>query len=330
MHKILGIRFGGLEAHWIHEIWFKELGVKRSVPFNFFTSRKAYRLGSLNQLFGLIYSFFIPTARTYLLTSAGCMITVVLKKKIFKNKVISINSDTFFRDLAKAKGFRRRYQLWLIKHIDGMISTSYMMERLAAKFIDVPHEVVYPFCDIKKFSKIKPNYNSLNICSIGTGIATKGTDILYEVFDIYNKSFPTSKLYVCGHKDYISHLKKHNNAVLTGFADPGPYLAKSGVYINTSRHESFGVNIIEAMCAGLPTLVTDRCGAAEFVRKVDPWLVTSLDPKEIAQKAISLQKNVRKKIMLGKKVRKKGIKFTKKKSVEEFKIAFRKIMKKIK
>jgi len=63
---------------------------------------------------------------------------------------------------------------------------------------------------------------------------------------------------------------------------------------------------------------------------VDKELVTSLDPKEIAQKAISLQKNVRKKIMLGKKARKMGIKFTKKRSVEEFKIAFRKIMKKIK
>ena len=319
---------GGLRIFKIN--YDKEGGIKRSVPFNFFTSQKAYRLGSLNQLFGLIYSFFIPTARTYILTSSGCMITVVLKKKIFKSKVISLNSDTFFRDLAKAKWFRRRYQLWLIKHIDGMISTSYMMKRLASKFIDVPHEVVYPFCDIKKFSRIKPNYSNVNICSIGTGIATKGIDILYEAFEIYNTSFPKSKLYVCGYKDYISHLKKQNNTVLTGFADPVVYLAKSGFYINTSRHESFGVNIIEAMCAGLPTLVTNRCGAVETVRKIDPWLVTSLDPKEIARKAIALQKNTKKKRLFGRKGKKIAKAFTKEKSVREFKKAFSRMLQQIK
>jgi len=316
--------------HPANEAWMRAVGTNQFRPFNFFSSSFMRKFSLGNQLFGFLYSFFIPSAKMYLLTSTGCAISVLFKKKILGSTVIAINSDTFYRDLRAAKGIRKWYMLWLAKHIDGMVSSSYMMERLARPFISCPHEVVYPFCDVKKFSKVKPNYRSSHICSIGTGINTKGTDILFDAFEIYQKKFPESKLYVCGPQHPIKHLLVPKNTVLPGRVDPARFLSKSGIYINTSRHESFGVNIIEAMCAGLPTLVTDRCGAAEFLRKVDPWLVTSLDPKEIAQKAISLQKNVRKKIMLGKKARKMGIKFTKKRSVEEFKTAFRKIMKKIK
>lgn len=330
MEEKIGIRYGGPAAHQVNEAWFRSVGVKKVYPFNFFTSRWMYRLHGLNQIIGFIHSLFIPRANIYLLTSPGSAIAAIMKKKMFGAKIISFNSDTFFTDLGKAKGLRKLYMNWIIKHLDGMISTSYLMKRLAEKYVAIPHEVVYPYCDVKKYVKVTSDYKSSNICTIGTGINTKGTDIMYKVFERFNKKFPKSKLYVCGHKDYIAHLKKPNNTVLTGVVDPAAYLAISGVYINTSRHESFGVNIVEAMCAGFAPLVTNKCGAAEIVEKVDKELVTSLDPKEIAQKAISLQKNVRKKIMLGKKARKMGIKFTKKRSVEEFKIAFRKIMKKIK
>jgi len=327
--NMLGIRLGEARAHWVNETWFKEIGVSRSIPFNYFTSRKAYKLGSLNQLFGLIYSFFIPKAKTYVLTSTGCTITTLFKKNLYKSKIISLNSDTFFRDLPNANWVARKYMMWLSKHVDGMISTSHMMKRLAKEYITGPHEIVYPFCNVKKFSKIKINYKSPHICSIGTGIRTKGTDILFEVFKIYNKSFPKSKLYVCGFTEPIARLKKTSNIILPGVVDPVPYLAKSGLYINSSRHESFGVNIIEAMCAGIVPIVTDRCGAAEIVRKVDPWLVTSLDPKEIARKAIQLQKDINKKKYLGAKARKIASTYTEKKSVKDFKKAFFSILRKI-
>jgi len=91
--------------------------------------------------------------------------------------------------------------------------------------------------------------------------------------------------------------------------------------MNTARIEPFGVNIVEAMCAGLAPLVSKHCGAAELVRKVDPWLVTSLDPKKIAQKAAALQKGDKKK-RLGKKARKVGMQYTKEKSIREFKKAY--------
>ena len=326
MRNIIGVHYGSKTAHPANEAWMRAVGVRIFVPFNFFTSQFMYKLGSLNQLFGLVYSLFIPKADTYFLTSTGCAITVILKKKLFGSKIVTINSDTFYRDLRNARGIRKLYMRWLAWHIDGMVSTSYMMKKLADPYIQSPHKMVYPYCDVKKFSKIKSKYQSADICSIGTGITTKGTDILFEVFAHYKKKFPKSKLYVCGSREWIKHLKAPKDVVLPGLVDPKSYLAKSGIYINTSRHESFGVNIVEAMCSGFAPLVTDRCGTAEIVQKIDPKLVTSLDPKEIAMKAVTLQKNIMRKKELGKKAKKLGIQFTKEKSIKGFKKAFDEIM----
>jgi len=315
--------------HPVNESWMRAVGTTQFRPFNFFPSSFMRKFSWGNQLFGFLYSFFIPSARTYLLTSTGCAISVIFKKKLLGSKIIAINSDTFYRDLRAAKGIRKWYMLWLAKHIDGMVSSSYMMKRLARPFISCPHAVVYPFCDVKKFSKLRCSPKSFHICSIGTGINTKGTDILFEVFAHYKKVFPQSKLYVCGNKDTINHIKAPKDTVLPGQCDPGPYLAKSGIYINTSRHESFGVNIIEAMLAGYAPLVTNRCGVAEILKKIEPMLITSLDPKEIAKKAIALQKNLKKKTALGKKAKKIALRFTKERSVKEFRSAFNQVMGKI-
>ncbi|MFQ5620452.1 MAG: glycosyltransferase family 4 protein [Candidatus Nanoarchaeia archaeon] len=320
MEKIIGIRYGRVRAHPCNREWFAAVGVKMTYPFNIFTDPWVYKLGPLNQLFGFLYSLIIPRAETYLLTSTGCVSAVWLKKKLHGSKIIAVNSDTFYRDLRKARGLKRVYMNWLAKNVDGIVSTSHLMKGLVD--LNVPHEVVYPYCDVKRFSSVKPDYKSGNICSIGTGVRTKGTDILYEVYAMYKKKFSSSKLFVLGEKRMIAHMKHPEGTVLPGKVDPRSYLSKSSIYINTSRHESFGVNIVEAMCAGFVPLVTDRCGAAELVREVDPSLVTSLDSSEIAKKAVALQRNSAKRKKLGAKAKKVARRCTKGWSVRNFKNAF--------
>ena len=320
--KIIGLRLGGKGAHPVHESWFSEAGVEKSFPFAFFRSKKMVGAGVLNQFIGLLYSIFIPRADVYFLTGIGCAITAVPKKILFGSKIITINSDTFFTDLGKATGLKKAYMLWLLKYIDGMISTSHLMRKKAKRFIRVPHEVVYPFCDVKRFGKVKPDYKGSNLCSVATARYSKGADILRDVFLLYRKRFPKSQLFVLGSGDASGILRKEKGIFNPDYADPRKYFAKSSIYINTARIEPFGVNIIEAMCAGLPPVVSKECGAAEIVRKVDPGLVTSLDPKEIARKTIALQKNLKKKRALGKKARAVGREYSKDKSMKSFRQAF--------
>jgi len=218
--------------------------------------------------------------------------------------------------------------LWLVKHVDGIVSTSNMMRRISEKYTDVPHEVVYPFCDVKRFTKIRPQHKSIDICAIGTG-ACKGVDILYKAFTQINKRLPESRLYLCGSLDLIKSLKRPKNCMTPGHVNPVPYLSRSGMFINAARLEPFGVNILEAMAAGLPTLATKNCGASEILKEVDPELITSTDPKEIALKAVQLQKDVKKKKQIGEKSRKIVRKYTEKKSAADFKRAFNRILNQI-
>ena len=56
--------------------------------------------------------------------------------------------------------------------------------------------------------------------------------------------------------------------------------AMADVLVLASRHESFGMVAAEASSAGLPVVVTDRCGVAELLR--DSALVVPYDQDAIA------------------------------------------------
>lgn len=323
------IYFGGNHLgnppHPVHRAWMESVSSRPLLPF--IPKKLAFVRDwgpFFNQPLSFINSFFIPKAKVYLLTGVGNTLATFRKPKGVK--VISINSDTFFMDLKNASYLRKKYSLFLLKQIDGFVSTSNMMKELAKKYTFVPHKVVYPFYNVKKFLRIKPDYKSINICSIATARYSKGADILKEVFKIYKNKFKDSKLFVLGKGDLSEMLRKEKSIINPDWADPKDYFPKSGIYINTARIEPFGVNILEAMAAGLPPLVSKYCGAAEIVKKIDPWLITSLNPKEIAKKAIELQINIKRKKELGKKAKKIALEYTKNRSIKNFEKAFEKLL----
>lgn len=78
------------------------------------------------------------------------------------------------------------------------------------------------------------------------------------------------------------------SVLFPGWKDPAPYLAKAAVVLCTSRHESFGASIVEALAAGVPVVAPDvgiareagaivvpRDNLARAVQKVLEFPVTS-------------------------------------------------------
>jgi len=327
--KIIFIHLGYKKrVHVAHLLMAKAGNVK--VHFGFMPKRLCflYRFNAIfHQLAGFIQSFFIPKADVYLIESPECMPAIWFKAK--KTKVIMINDGPFFPLFHTYKGLKKRYSLAIIKKIDALISTSNLMKKYAEKYIKVPNKIVYHSIDTKKFSKIRPNYSSNNICSISTARYSKGADILLDVHKIFKSKFKDSKLFVLGEEGYSKELRKCKDVINPDFTDPVKYLANSGLYINPARIEPFGINILEAMCAGIPPLVSKFCGAAEIVKKVDPWLVTSLNPKEIAEKAVKLHKDLNLKRKLGQKCKREALKYTQERTVKEFKVKFAKILKEL-
>ncbi len=326
------VMFGkGKRPHEIHNAWVEALGIDKFVHHTLIEMRNIFpKLSALNHLFAYCKSLFVPKSKIYFLTSLGALPAVVLNKKLYGSKVISINSDTFLTILNESKGLKKKYLTWLLKHVDAVISTSEWVGNLAAGHCNAVQEIVYPFCKIDNFCKLDSNWQSPDIGCIGLAIKTKGTDILIDAFNKYNEKFPESKIYLCGKPGPVEHLKKPKNSIMPGWVNPPEFLSKMGIYVNASRHESFGVNILEAMCSGKALVVTNHCGAAELIRQVDPSLVVDPDSNAIAEAMIKLQSDLKRKKELCVKLRNLGLKYTKERSVKEFKKKFDSILEALK
>jgi glycosyltransferase involved in cell wall biosynthesis len=66
--------------------------------------------------------------------------------------------------------------------------------------------------------------------------------------------------------------------------DLSPALSAAGLYVHLGRGDSFPTSVLEAMCAGVPALVSEWTGAKEAVEQVDPRLVVPLDAEKAAER----------------------------------------------
>lgn len=307
--------------HPAHQPWFnsiKQLKIKPYVP-SFLTGN--FRVsGIIGQIISLIQSFFIPRADLYILESISCMPCVIFKP----GKKIIINTDTFFYDFHSFSGLKRKYVKWLVRNVDGIISTSQMMKEYAQKHTKAPNEVLIPFIDINKFLKVKPSNKKHSIICMNRSYS-KGTDITVDVFKRYKKLVKDAKMYVCGLGEY--KILNVDGIIDLGFCNnPAEIMKKTSIYINTARHEPFGVSIIEAIAAGQIPIISKFCGAKMFINKLDKKFITDLNQDLIVKTLLSLDKRrdldeIRKN---GKKIAKI---FTKEKSISDFQNGLKNLLK---
>lgn len=316
-------------AHPVHRAWAES--IKPSYITTFIPS-KLYWLQELlernrylykftfiiNQPLAFLKSFYIPNADVYYISTPTCIPTIFKKHA----KVISLNADPFF--ILCKRFIVNKYCKMLLKKIDGMISVTHYMKSLAEKYLRVPHEVVYPFIDVKKFSKVEPDFNSFNICSIGGPSFIKGTDYLIKAYTKIKKLYPKSKLFILGEGPLLRYARKH--AIAPGRVDPLPYLQKSRVYIQPSRHESSGTAVLEAMCSGFIPIVSENVGFKELIEKVNKEFIIKLNVDHIIKKIDEIFNNCYDLEKLGKKCKKIAIKYTKERQCNQFKEKFYRIL----
>ena len=109
----------------------------------------------------------------------------------------------------------------------------------------------------------------IRFVSIGRFAYQKGFDILVEAYNIVSKKLPNSELYIVGNIDYGNRVvfsqltnlveKYHlsNKVFFPGFKDnPYPYIARSNVFVLSSRFEGLPNAMIEALTLGIPCVAT--------------------------------------------------------------------------
>ncbi len=273
---------------------------------------------------------------------------VLLKKlRVIKRdkKIITLFSDPrlFYLSTGKRFDFKNekmvRYSLWrstiakiFIQEIDGAICIGDFIESLFRQFnkkspvLNIPGFIYRE--KIKPISEISPNLNNKRILFIGHGpdYNVKGIDLLIEVFEDIKNKFHDAELYILGNWKVRKEWLKEG-IHFEGSKDIIPYLKNSSLSIHLGRGESFGLNILESMLAGIPTMVSENTGAMQAIKKVDRGLILPLRKETIVKKIEDYFKlSIKRKGELSRKSRKVAGDFNEERVLAAFKNKFSKLI----
>jgi glycogen(starch) synthase len=131
------------------------------------------------------------------------------------------------------------------------------------------------------------------VLAVGRVVEKKGFDLLINAFARITHLHPGLGLLIGGDGPARSALKERvaaagleDRVVLPGHFNRGNVrwaTSNASVFVLPSRLEPFGIVVLEAMLAGLPTIVTTRGGAGEIVRAgIDGLIVDPFDSEALA------------------------------------------------
>ncbi|RKQ33484.1 glycosyltransferase [Oceanobacillus halophilus] len=139
---------------------------------------------------------------------------------------------------------------------------------------------------IKEMSKEKvdfdENYEGIRIVTVGRFSREKGQDIAIKVLSRLRQNGYEVRWYCVGdgnqRKLYEQLIKEYdliNDFILLGAkTNPFPYMERSDIYVQPSRHEGYCLTLAEAKCLNKPIVTTDFIGAHEqIINGHNGWIV---------------------------------------------------------
>jgi len=217
---------------------------------------------------------------------------------------------------------------FLVKRADGIKVVSFgIKEKLIKSGIKKRKIRVIPTpVDLSKFIYCSPdkvrnlrkkvNENWKTIINVGRNDPAKDYRTLLKVIKIVREKYGKLAFWqigakiklddniIFGENMKLSSIGKISQDKLTN------YYHASDIYVSSSRHESFGKVLIEAMAAGLPVVATATTGSKDIVQEgINGFLVPVGDSEALARKILFLLNNPKE----AKKIGANGRKFVKEK-----------------
>jgi glycosyltransferase involved in cell wall biosynthesis len=245
----------------------------------------------------------------------------------YLDKRVMFDYDT--EKLVKMPRWKALFSKKILKRLDGAICEGGMNFELFRKWNKKsPAKIIYPYVDpirFGKLSRIKPKLNNHKILFVGNGPDEycKGLRVLVKAFAIVRKEIPDAELYVYGSHWDEKKFPKVKGLKFFGKKDISLGLKEVSLLAHIGQGEGFGINIMDSMLAGVPTIVSEGTGARDLVNKVDPNYVVKINEEEVAQKIIQYFKEKPKRRQeLSKSGRKLAKHFDRKSILKDFKRRF--------
>lgn len=142
--------------------------------------------------------------------------------------------------------------------------------------VKVPVYVLPIYIDLSKFKNVvRQPHDKKTILWVGRFEDEKNPTLALSILQAVLRSGVDAGLVMLGEGSLASRLKARTHAAslpieFPGWQDPVVYLAQADVVLCTSRHESWGASIIEALAAGVPVVAPDVGVAREAGAVVVP------------------------------------------------------------
>lgn len=159
------------------------------------------------------------------------------------------------------------------RYVDGVIAVSEFAAEFTEPFVgsDTPVAVAHPYVQSDVFDRlqsVEPTLDRPVAVTVAQGARYKGVDLLVDAWPTVRSRHPDAELHVVG-RGHPESYADTPGVVVRGFVDDlGDVLAAASLYVQPSRMDTFPVATLEALCAGLPPLVTTQTGTRSVAREV--------------------------------------------------------------
>ena len=177
------------------------------------------------------------------------------------------------------------------REIDGFVTVSQMVRESLLVDFGKPTAVVSPYVkdDVSRhLRRCEPDYDTSRACVVCKNRYHKGVDRLVDAWSVVRNEIPDAELRIVG-SDHPQSYARQPGIETTGYVDDlREVFSNCSVYVHPARFDACPVSVLEAMYAGLPTIVTDTTGTKEFVESVDESLICGSSTTDIAEAVADL------------------------------------------
>ena len=169
-------------------------------------------------------------------------------------------------DLSAQNLFRHLLAQVVLRHADSVrVVSEKIREQVLSAGVRAPVFVLPIYVDIEKFKSVKPqSHSQKTILWVGRFEPEKDPLLALEVLHNVRRKISDCKLVMLGTGSMAQQLKTAlarfhlaSAVEMPGWQDPTSYYAIADVVLCTSKHESYGASIIEALVAGIPVVAPD-------------------------------------------------------------------------
>lgn len=206
-------------------------------------------------------------------------------------------------------GWIRRWivRTFLPKRVDHFIAISQGIKSRMQELLRLPDErftFIPNSIDLGRITKmaerqdrVLPKCSAIRLVSVGRLHRSKDIDVLLRALSLLKKRGVNLEAYVIGDGPERERLMRlavrlglNGYVNFLGYArNPYAWLQTADIFISSSRWETFGISIIEAMALGIPVIATETDGACDIIRNsVDGLLVPIGDSQALANTVMEL------------------------------------------